>query len=139
MDTFEQKYWIAEDEKVKNFHKNRRMFCIHEDELYIAAADLPYSHASWFEKEGWITKERDELMEVMTRWIINEEWDIHFYVGYDFRINDKTENIFFAHLNELVEKAKLEINKYIYGGAIKSEPGKPRPAIKNYGKISEYI
>jgi len=61
MNKFEQKYWITEDEKVKSFHQSRRMFCIYKNKLFVADSNLPYSHASWFEKEWWITKEKDEL------------------------------------------------------------------------------
>ena len=50
----EKKYGIVEDDSVKEFHRSWRMFCIYEGRLCIARANLPYSHYTWFENEGWL-------------------------------------------------------------------------------------
>ncbi|MDP2091179.1 MAG: hypothetical protein Q8K30_06310 [Candidatus Gracilibacteria bacterium] len=139
MDKFEHKYGIIEDEKVKAFHKSRRMFCIYKNELFVADSNSPYSHASWFEREGWMTKEKDELINKITRGIIDNKGNIYFYIGYDFRINDDIEKVFFSHLNILNNKVKLNIDAFIYGGLIKAEPGKIWPPDKEYGKVSKYL
>ncbi|MDD5342033.1 MAG: hypothetical protein PHI73_01740 [Patescibacteria group bacterium] len=139
MDSFGQKYGIKEDDKVKDYHRSRRMFCIYQGKLYIADQNLSYSHATWFEKEGWTANERDGLMDKITRGIIDDQGDIYFYAGFDFRVNDEIESIFFAHLKELVEKLKLDARARIFGGTIKSEPGKKWPPAKEYGTIKDYL
>lgn len=139
MDTFEKKYGIKENQKVKAFHHSRRMFCIYQNKLYIAEENLPYSHAVWFEKEGWISKEKDELMDEIIRGIVDNNGNVYFYVGYDFEINKKIEAIFFSHLKELVEKLKLKSNAKIFGGLIKQEVGKIWPPRKEYGKIEDNL
>lgn len=71
MDKFEKKYGIKEDEKVKVFHRSRRMFCIYKNKLFIAKPNLPYSHAVWFSKEGWMSDEKDDLMNNIVRGTID--------------------------------------------------------------------
>jgi hypothetical protein len=137
MDNFEKKYGFEEDEKVKDFHRSRRMFCIYQNKLVIAKPNLSYSHATWFEKEGWISKEKDELMNDLVRGIINDKGDIYFYTGYDFEINTDIEKIFFSHLKELTKNLNLNPNSKIFGGLIKKEAGKIWPSIKKYGKIKD--
>ena len=53
------------------------MFCIYQNKLFIAESNLPYSHAVWFEKEGWISKEKDELMDEIIRGIIDNSGNIY--------------------------------------------------------------
>ncbi len=137
MNIFEKKYGIKEDKKVRTFHRSRRMFCIYQNKLFIAEPNLEYSHAVWFEKEGWISKKEDGLMNEIARGIVNSEGDIYFYVGYDFNINNEIESIFFSHLKELVEKLNLKSNAKIFGGLIKQEVGKIWPPKKEYGKIED--
>lgn len=139
MDVFEKKYGFEEDEKVKAFHRSRRMFCIYENRLMIAKPNLPYSHAAWFLKEGWISKENDKLMDTIVRGIVDSKGDIFFYVGYDFGVNKESENIFFKHLKELSQKLKLNPDTRIFGGLIKQEAGKIWPPKKDYGKIRERL
>jgi len=136
MNEFEKKYGIKEDEKTIEFHKSRRMFCIYQNKLFIVNSNLPYSHAVWFEKEGWITRENDKLMNSLVRGIVDAEGNIYFYVGYDFEINEEVEKIFFSHLKELFFELKLNPNANIFGGLIKSNSGK-WPSRKNYGKIKD--
>jgi hypothetical protein len=139
MNKFEKRYGIKEDEKTIAFHKSRRMFCIFEDKLYIAKPNLPYSHAVWFEKEGWISREKDELMNSILRGIVNNKGDIYFYVGYDFEINKNAESLFFSHIHEIVKKLKLKSDAKIFGGLIKQENGNPWPSRKEYGKIKDNL
>ena len=139
MDEFERKYGFKEDEKVKTFHRSRRMFCIYLNKLYIAKPNLSYSHAVWFEKEGWISREKDGLMDRLIRGIVDNNGDVYFYVGYDFRINNEMESTFFSYLKELVEKLKLKSNAKIFGGLIKSEDGKTWLPRKEYGEIENNL
>lgn len=139
MDEFEKKYGFEEDEKTIAFHKSRRMFCIYQNKLFIAEPNLPYSHAVWFEKEGWISRKKDELMDSIIRGIVDNNKDIYFYIGYNFEINKEIEPIFFSHLKEFVEKLNLESNTKIFGGLIKQEAGKIWPPRKEYGKLEDNL
>ena len=139
MDKFEQKYGIQEDDKVKDYHRSRRMFCIYQNRLYIADKNLPYSHTTWFEKEAWLSKENDELINKIVRGVIDSQGNIYFYIGYDFRINSDIEPIFLSHLRELVQQLNLDINAHVFGGVVKSKPGEIFPPIKDYGKIKDNL
>lgn len=134
-----KKCGFKEDKKTKDFHKSRRMFCVYQNELFIAKPNLEYYHATRFEKEGWISKEKDEVMSSMMRGIVYTDGNIYFYVGYDFEINEEVESIFFSHLEELVEKLNLKPDAKIFGGLIKQEHGKIRPSRKKYGMIESNL
>ncbi|MFA6888453.1 MAG: hypothetical protein WC254_03075 [Candidatus Woesearchaeota archaeon] len=137
MDIFEKKYGFKENEKIIAFHRNRRMFCIYNNKLYIAEPKVPYSHAVWFENEGWISKEKDELINEIVRGIIDNTGNIYFYIGYDFKINAKIESIFFPYLKELVKSLNLDSNAQLFGGLIKQKEGDLWPPRKRYGKIKD--
>ena len=131
MDNFERKYGIKTNERVKEYHRSRKMFCIYKDKIYIAPSLLPHSHADWFENQGWIKKENDEKMQEIIRGIVDSNGNISFYIGYDFIINENVEEVFFSYLGELIKRLKLDENAEVYGGWIK-EKDVPR---KRYGKI----
>jgi hypothetical protein len=139
MNSFEKKYGIKEDEKTKAFHKSRRMFCIYKGKLFFAEPNLTCSHAVWFEKEGWISKEEDQQMDKIVRGIINNEGDIYFYVGYDFQINTQTESIFFDYLDKIVEQLELKPTAKIFGGLAKQEGDSEFSPRKEYGQIKDYL
>ncbi|MFA5023507.1 MAG: hypothetical protein WC523_00925 [Patescibacteria group bacterium] len=139
MDKFEKKYGIEEDEAIKDFHRSRRMFCIINNILYIAEPNLPYSHAIWFEKEGWMTESNDSLMSEATRGVVDDKGDIYFYIGYDFGLDEKTKTIFFSHLKELVNRLNLNLDSQIFGGLIKSDSSTKWPPIKDFGKIKNNL
>jgi len=138
MTIFEKKYGFKEDKKIKTFHQSRRMFCIFKNKLHLAKIGSLDSHAVWFEKEGWISKEKDELMNEIVRGIVKDDGNVYFYIGYDFEINKKIESIFFNHLKELTEELKLKSNAKIFGGLIKQKVGKWPPR-KEYGKIEDNL
>lgn len=139
MDEFEKKYGFREDENVQAYHKSRRMFCIYEGELRIAEPNLPYSHATWFEREGWMTKEDDALMDSVVRGIVDDRGDIYFYIGHDFEVNERAETIFFQYLTELVERLNISSDAEIFGGAVMQEPGTKWPPRKTYGKVESIL
>ncbi|MDP1729305.1 MAG: hypothetical protein Q8L27_03835 [archaeon] len=139
MNIFERKYGLKEDEKTISFHLSRRMFCIHQNKLFIAKPHLPYSHAVWFEREGWISEEKDELMNEIVRGFIDKKGNIYFYTGYEFEIGKGAESIFLFHLRELVEKLKLNFGAKIFGGLIKQETGKIWLPRKEYGEIENNL
>ncbi len=139
MDTFERKYGIKEDEKTKRFHESRRMFCIYQGKLVIAEPNLPYSHAVWFQKNGWMSEQEDNLMNEIVRGCIDKEGNVYFYAGYDFQINNQIELILFSHLSELVEILKLRPDAKIFGGSINQKAGAKWLPRKEYGKIKDNL
>jgi hypothetical protein len=139
MKTFEEKYGVKEDEEIKKFHRNRRMFCIYKDTLYIAESRADYSHASWFLKERWISLKKDNLMNEIVRGYLSNKNEIYFYVGYDFEISLEVERIFFNHLNEMVAKLKLNKDTKFFGGMIKPKVGNKWIPRKKYEKVWKYF
>ena len=139
MKIFGRRYDSKETEKIKAFHLSRRMFCIYQDELFIAEPNLPYSHTVWFEKKDWISKEKSRLMDKIVRGIVNNKGDIYFYVGYNFEINPQIESLFFSHLEELAKKLNLKPTSKIFGGAIRGESGKMWLPKKEYGEIKDNL
>lgn len=138
MNPFEKKYNIIENEETKKYHLNRRMFCIINNRLYIAEPNLPYSHAVWFEKQGWINEDDDSLMQTGVRGIINNG-DIYFYSDYDFIINKKIESLFFPYLKQLVNELGLSFDAKIYGGFERINPNEKMVPRKCYGSVKELI
>ncbi|HPT08603.1 MAG TPA: hypothetical protein PLE28_02830 [bacterium] len=139
MDKFEKKHGIEEDKATRDLYLNRRMFCIINNVLYTAEPNLPYSHAVWFVKEGWMTDTDDSLINEATRGMVDDKGDVYFYIGYNFDLNEKTEITFFLHLKELVDKLNLNSNSKIFGGLIKSDPNTKWPPIKDFGKIKDNL
>jgi hypothetical protein len=139
MADFEGKYGINEDKKIKDFHRKRRMFCIKDGKVIIAKPNLPYSHAVWFEKEGWITEEDDILMDEMTRGVLTPDGDVYFYTGYNFELNKEIEKEFFQHLPELVKKLKLKKQAKVYGGLVEDDYTKKWAPKKDYGTVREFL
>lgn len=137
MDEFETKYGFREDENVQAHHKSRRMFCIYEGELRIAEPNLPYSHPTWFERESWMSRDADALMDSTERGVVDNDGDVHFYIGYDFEINEKAESVFFPYLRKLAEKLDLKPDAKVFGGAIRQEAGTKWPPRKTYGKVRD--
>lgn len=137
MDKSEEKYDLEESEETEDFHRSRRMFCIYNNQLLTAESNIPYSHAVWFEKEGLISRTKEDLINSIVRGYAIE--DVYFYIGYDFRVNKRTETIFFSHLKELAEKIELKPDAKIFGGAIKQEAGKLFLPRKEYGKIMDFL
>lgn len=135
MNIITRQYETKENALVKSFHRTRRMFCIYQGKLRIAAPNLAYSHTTWFENEGWISKADQAPMNKITRGIVDPDGNIHFYIGFNFHINKLAEIDFFPHLGELVKKLKLTPSAQIFGGAKKSKLGEIWPSIKNYGEI----
>lgn len=121
MNSFEKKYGQIEDKRIKDFHKSRRMFAIYKNRLYIAKKGVDYSHAVWFVKTKWITIKNNELMDKITRGIVDSKGDVYFYKGYDFRIDKIAEKEMFSHLNKLTKKLKLNSKAKVYGGYLKKK------------------
>ena len=139
MNKYEKKYKITENQETKEFHRSRRMFCIIKNELYIAEACLPYSHAVWFEKEGWMDETNNDFINKVPRGFVDPKGDIYFYAGYDFFINDEVENTLFLHLRGLVNRLNLRQEGKIYGGFIKQNLSDKFTPKKAYGSIKDKL
>jgi hypothetical protein len=116
MDFFEKKYGTEEDERIRNFHSGRRMFCIFKNRLFIADQNLPYTHAVWFQKQGWITEKDDHLMDEIIRGMVDKDGNISFYLGYNMRVIEGIELIFKKYIIELSEKLNLKKEAKVLGG-----------------------
>ena len=138
MAKYDNKYGFNKAQGTRKFHESRRMFCMKDNKLYIARANLPYSHAVWFEKEGWITPDNDSLMSKLTRGFVDASGNIHFFVGYNFNVTDEALKDIKSHLRELVCSLNLDKRRQIYGGRIRNEAGKFAP-LKSYGKIDSIL
>lgn len=138
MTDYQKRYGNTEDEEVEKFHKSRRMFCIKDGELHIAKPDVPYSHAVWFEKEGWMNEDGDSFMDETARGVVYGDGEIRFYVDYDFQITSEAESEFFEHLGELVQKLKIKPSAKVTDGQKKTK-SKVWPAIKFYGTVGELL
>lgn len=139
MSDYDQKYGVdSKNSAIKSFHKNRRMFVIKDGVLYLGSENVSYTHAEWFEKEGWVTKENDSFMDEVTRGFVDEE-GIYFYKGYDFRVDEKIEQEFFKFLPELVSKLRISQKVHVYGGMIRQNKSGKWPARKDYGEVGEVV
>jgi hypothetical protein len=137
MSWFECKYELesCKKEDLVRFHKSRRMFAIKDGILYIAPEKADYSHAEWFERINWISKEDDSLMNRIIRGAVYEE-EISFYKGYNFEFLG-IEQEFFIKLPELAEKLKLNKELRVIGGTRKKFGEKV--SIKDFGSIQEIL
>src|SRR3972149_6079183 len=135
MSTFEKKYGLREDAITHQFHKSRRMFCIFNNTLHIADPRVSYSHAIWFERQGWMTATDDSLMNHAVRGFINAAGDVYFFIGYDFAITENSKSLFFQHLPDLTKQLCLQPTARVYGGLIKQTKAGQWPAKKQYGTI----
>ena len=135
MNTFEERYGVEEGEAVKHYHRIRRMFCIKDDVLYIAKPNVEYSHAVWFEMNGW----SDDVKNTAVRGVVDPHGNIYYYVGYDFQIDDDSEKVFFTHLDDLVEQLKIKPTALIFGGKVKSDSSSTWPPRTEYGVVKDYI
>lgn len=136
MSKYDQKFGFEEDESTVDFHKSRRLFVIKDDQLIIAEPNLPYSHPVWFEKEGWMNENGDKFMKANTRGVVMKDSEIRFYIDWDFRVTDDTEQQFMSHLKELVDSLGLDTNALLNGGQIRDEGFRPR---KSYGTIADNL
>jgi|GEM_PF-904344 len=125
------------EEKIKQLHKKRRMFCIHDNQLWLAKPGIQDSHTEWFIKENWMLAGDDSFINEHVRGYVNPAGDIYFYRGVDFSVNQKAENDFFKFLNQLREELNIPNKAKIYGGLKVLEPGTVWPAINDYGTIQD--
>jgi hypothetical protein len=138
MDAFQQRYGIEEDRQVRNYHRNRRMFAIRNNKLFIADQGADFSHADWFNKLGWISESNDEEMASITRGAV-EPTGVFFYVGYNFEVTDIAETEMLRYLSELVTALDVPLTGHLYGGKIIDLPGSKGRHRQDYGDIGRLL
>ena len=136
---FDKKYGISSDSSiVQKFHSGRRMFAIKDNQLFLATPNVSYSHARWFELEGWIKNSNDSIMEEIVRGYVDNS-GIYFYKGYNFDVDNQSEKTMITHLEHLVKYTAVDVSIHLYGGMIKQDtPGKWPPR-KDCGVISDFL
>ncbi len=122
------------DAAVQEFHRQRRMFAIRQGTLYISPPGSTDSHAVWFERKGWINPADTQAMEELTRGFADDT-GVYFYRGFDFRLDEFTEKIFFHHFKGLVKMLEVNHSLHVYGGMIRQEQPGRWPPRKDYGTI----
>ena len=136
---YDKKYGIdSSSEKVKSFHSSRRMFAIKENKLYLAPVNVTYSHAKWFELEGWMDPDNDYLMEIITRGYFDLT-GVYFYKGYDFDVDKDSEEAMLSSLNDFVEQTGIDTDLHLYGGKIKQKEEGEWPPKKDFGAIKDLL
>ena len=137
--TYDKKYGFdSSANKVKDFHKKRRMFVIKDNTLYFAPENVTYSHAEWFELEGWISPQEDKSLNELTRGFVDSD-GVYFYKGYDFVVNQDSERTFFKHLSGIVKKLDLDTQMHVYGGMIRQKKAGKWAPRKDYGTIASLL
>ena len=127
MNAYDKKYGLNGSEKIiEDFHRQRVMFAIKDNKLFVAEPGLSYSHAVWFETMGWITRDNDLLMENITRGYVDRT-GAYAYVGYDFRTNETVESDTKIHLPELLKKIGIKMQITVGLGLRRDADGQWRP------------
>lgn len=121
-----------------SFHVSRLMFAIHDGKLHFGPPKATYSHAKWFRDQGWVKGPNDTFIETTVRGFVDSE-GVYFYVGFDFRVDDAAEKMFFPHLRELKAKLRLPDAFPLFGGMIRTDrPGKFETR-KQYGFLGDVL
>jgi len=123
----------------KEYHRNRRMFFVIDDNLVIAPANSEKSHYEWLIEQYWSEDKAAEFIKTGLRGVINPDGNIRFYTGENWEINEEIEAKFFEIFDELVKKLKIKPEAKIGGGVIKGEIGDFWPPRKEYGCVSDYV
>lgn len=125
--------------ELQNLHRQRRMFAIIENQLFITEKGDLRSHLKWFIDEGWINNKNDIMFAQIVRGFVSLEGDIYFYKGLNFTIDTESQEELLKFLTEIVEKLKLNPKSKIFGGMIKQgKTGKWPPKIY-LGTIKEIL
>jgi len=119
---------------VQDFHKSRRMFCIHEGKILVSPPKSPLSHREWFTNLGL---DAQKTIDESVRGFIDDR-GLFFYKGDDFIVDDTVEKTFLRHLIGLQKTLNLPDETQVYGGVKKIKETKYPPA-KEYGKIRDIL
>jgi hypothetical protein len=117
---------------VEDFHKSRRMFCIHKGEVLVGSSGSPLSHHKWFNSLGL---DVEKMINESVRGFVDDR-GLFFYKGDDFNVDGETERAFLKHLTEIQGKLNLPDETPVYGGVIKTNDFRYPPK-KKYGTIAQ--
>ena len=123
----------------KEYHRNRRMFFVIDNELVIPETGSDKSHLEWLISNGYTSEEAEKIIETVLRGVINPDGNVRFFIGKDWGVNKEIEKKFFEILPKLVEIFKLDPDSIIGGGTIKGDVGDFWPARKEYGKVKDFL
>lgn len=123
----------------KEYHRNRRMFFLIDDNLIIAPANSEKSHYDWLIEQYWPEEKAIEFIRTGLRGVLNPDGNIRFYTGENWDINEEIEAKFFGIFDELVKRLNISPEAKIGGGVVKGEAGDFWPPRKEYGKVKDYI
>ena len=123
----------------KEYHRNRRMFFLIDDNLIIAPANSEKSHYDWLTEQYWPKEKAIEFIKTGLRGVLNPDGNIRFYTGENWEINEEIEAKFFGVFDELVKRLKMSPEAKIGGGVVKGKTGDFWPPRKEYGKVKDYI
>jgi hypothetical protein len=123
----------------KEYHKQRRMFFVINDELVLPEVGSDKSHREWLETNGYSQEDSKNIIENNLRGVINPDGSLRFFVGNNRVVNKEIEKKFFKILPELVKIFNLKPETIIGGGVKQGNIGEVWPAIKEYGQIKDYI
>lgn len=125
--------------KEKEYHKQRRMFFLINDEIIIPEIGSDKSHKEWLESNGYSQEESKNIIENKLRGVVNPDGNLRFFVGNNRVVNEEIEKNFFEILPRLIEKFNLKPETLIGGGVKEGKVGEFWPAIKEYGQIKDYL
>lgn len=123
----------------KEYHKQRRMFFVINDELVLPEIGSDKSHKEWLETNGYSQEDSKNIIENNLRGVINPDGSLRFFVGNNRVINKEIEKKFFKILPELVRIFNLKPETVIGGGVKQGNIGEVWPAMKEYGQVKDYI
>lgn len=100
-----------------DFHRSRRMLCIHEGKVKLAPEGTAQSHLEWFQSEGWVDNNPEEFLETTIRGMYAQALGaIYFYQGTEFNFNEGTIFEAVRHLKEVKTAMNLsDETKLVFG------------------------
>lgn len=111
------------------------MFYIDRGVLHIAPKKSPLSHSQWMRQQGL----DDSAIKQLVRGFVDQNGDVHFYVGSDFDVDQNSEEQMKKHLPELLKQLNLNDNAQVFGGAVPQQNFDIWPARKQYGTIESIL
>lgn len=136
---YDARYGVtSNDAAIQELHQGRRMFAIRKKFLHVSSQDSIDSHAVWFERKGWITPVDTQAMDEITRGF-TDNTGVYFYRGFDFRVDETAERVFFHHFPGLVKMLELNTSLPVYGGMIRQDQPGRWPPRKEYGTIESLL
>jgi len=123
----------------KEYHRKRRMFFWIDNKLVVPEAGSEKSHKEWLESNGRTKEMAKYIIDNELRGAINPGGNIIFYVGENMTLNEEIEKKFFGMLPSLVKKFNLGPETLIGGGVKIGKVGDIWPAIKEYGKVKDFL